>query len=70
MEEFQKKNLDHFSPSFLGQKYYSLSHIQSTVQTKVEFVIHILGVNPNWHEPRKQEKCSSLAPPRSNFYNT
>ena len=26
--------------------------------------------NPNWHELRKQEKCSSLAPPRSKFYNT
>ena len=26
--------------------------------------------NPNWHELRKQEKCSSLAPPRSKFYKT
>ena len=45
-----KKNLDHFSPSFLGQKYYSLSHIQSTVQTKVEFVIYwvltLIGMSP------------------------
>ena len=28
------------------------------------------GLNPNWHELRKQEKCSSLAPPRSKFYKT
>ena len=27
-------------------------------------------INPNWHELRKQEKCSSLAPPRSTFYKT
>ena len=27
-------------------------------------------LNPNWHELRKQEKCSSLAPPRSKFYKT
>ena len=27
-------------------------------------------LNPNWHELRKQEKCSSLAPPRSIFYKT
>ena len=26
--------------------------------------------NPNWHELRKQEKCSSLEPPRSKFYKT
>ena len=26
--------------------------------------------NPNWHELRKQEKCSSLVPPRSKFYKT
>ena len=25
---------------------------------------------PNWHELRKQEKCLSLAPPRSKFYKT
>ena len=25
-------------------------------------------LNPNCHELRKQEKCSSLAPPRSIFY--
>ena len=25
-------------------------------------------VNPNWHELWKQEKCSSLAPPRGIFY--
>jgi hypothetical protein len=28
------------------------------------------GLNPNWHELGKQEKCSSLAPPRSKFYKT
>ena len=27
-------------------------------------------LNPNWHELRKQEKCSSLAQPRSKFYKT
>ena len=27
-------------------------------------------LNPNWHEIRKHEKCSSLAPPRSKFYKT
>ena len=26
--------------------------------------------NPNWHELRKQEKSSSLEPPRSKFYKT
>ena len=26
--------------------------------------------NPNWHQLRKQEKCSPLAPPRSKFYKT
>ena len=25
-------------------------------------------LNPNWHELWKQEKCSSLAPPRDIFY--
>ena len=29
-----------------------------------------LTLNPNWHEFRKQEKCSSLAWPRSKFYKT
>ena len=24
--------------------------------------------NPNWHELREQEKCSSLGPPRSTLY--
>ena len=27
-------------------------------------------IKPNWHELRKQEKYSSLAPPRSTFYKT
>ena len=27
-------------------------------------------VNPHWHELWKQEKCSSLAPPRFTFYKT
>ena len=27
-------------------------------------------INSNWHELRKQEKCSSLAPPGSTFYKT
>ena len=27
-------------------------------------------LNPNWHELCKQEKCSSLAPPRGIFYKT
>ena len=27
-------------------------------------------LNPNWHELWKQEKCSSLAPPRGIFYKT
>ena len=26
--------------------------------------------NPNWHELRQQEKCSSSAPTRSKFYET
>jgi hypothetical protein len=26
--------------------------------------------NPNWHELLKQEKCSSLPPPRGIFYKT
>ena len=30
----------------------------------------LILLNPNWHELRKQEKCSSLAPPRSIFYKT
>ena len=29
-----------------------------------------LYFNPNWHELRKPEKCSSLEPPRSKFYKT
>ena len=29
-----------------------------------------LSINPNWHELRKQEKCSSLVQPRSKFYKT
>ena len=29
---------------------------------------HAFLINPNWHELRKQEKCSSLAPSRSIFY--
>ena len=66
MEGFQNNFFsDHFSPSFLGQKYYSLSHIQSTVQTKVEFVIYwvltLIGMSP---ENKKN------AHHRSNFYNT
>ena len=28
------------------------------------------SINPNWHELREQEKCSSFAPPRSTFYKT
>ena len=35
---------------------------------------HVLGsiqvINPNWHELRKQEKCSSLGPPRNKFSKT
>ena len=27
--------------------------------------VNKLPLNPNWHELRKQEKCSSLVPPRS-----
>ena len=27
-------------------------------------------LNPNWHELWKQEKCSTLAPPRGIFYKT
>ena len=29
-----------------------------------------LGINLNWHELRKQEKCSSLVPPRGIFHKT
>jgi hypothetical protein len=29
-----------------------------------------LILNPNWHELRKQKKCSSLVPPKSKFYKT
>ena len=28
----------------------------------------MIELNPNWHELWKQEKCSSLAPPRGIFY--
>ena len=42
----------------------SVRHCSAT-ERKVE----VLGfVNPNLHELSKQEKCSSLAPPRSTFY--
>ena len=42
---------------------FSVGQIKGTRDEEVEF-------NPNWHELRKQEKCSSLAPPRSKFYKT
>ena len=29
----------------------------------------MFSLNPNWHELWNQEKCSSLVPPRSIFYN-
>ena len=29
-----------------------------------------VDLNPNWYEPWKQEKCSSLVPPRVIFYKT
>ena len=29
-----------------------------------------MQLNPNWHELRKKEKCSSLAPPWSKVYKT
>ena len=31
------------------------------------YVRTVISFNPNWYELRKQEKCSSLAPPRSKF---
>ena len=42
---------------------------------KVNFVFVVIheitsGLNPNLHELRKQEKCSSLEPPRSKLYKT
>ena len=32
--------------------------------------LHNCIFNLNWHELRKQEKCSSLVPSRSKFYKT
>ena len=32
--------------------------------------MYLVGVNPHWHELHKQEKCSSLEPPRGIFYKT
>ena len=29
-----------------------------------------MTLNPVWHDVGKQEKCSSLEPPRDNFYKT
>ena len=33
-----------------------------------DFFFWISLINPNWHELCKQEKCSTLAPPRSIFF--
>ena len=44
--------------------YYNLSANLSILQN------NWVDLNPNWHEFRKQEKGSSLAPPRSKFYKT
>ena len=35
-----------------------------------EFLSPACSIYPNWHELLKQEKCSSLAPPRNIFYKT
>ena len=32
--------------------------------------VRFANLNPHWHELWKQEKCSSLAPPRGIFYKT
>jgi hypothetical protein len=46
--------------SVVGQLSRKLAYLIPAVAT----------FNPNWHELRKQEKCSSLAPHRSKFYKT
>ena len=32
--------------------------------------LHLIILNPVWHDVGKQEKCSSLEPPRDNFYKS
>ena len=41
---------------------------QHKINSLILFMSYFL--NPNWHELKKQEKCSPLAPPRSKFYKT
>ena len=59
----------------MNQSIYSLKYsdhlftIFSSLEL-MEILKSLLSINPNWHELRKQEKCSSLARRRSKFYKT
>ena len=41
-----------------------------SIQNQNEFCLQLTRFNPVWHNVWKQEKCSSLEPPRDNFYKT
>ena len=56
--------LDHFSSSCLGWKWHFLVEIPFEGKKDV-WISQVRRLNPDCHELRKQEKCSSLAPPRS-----
>jgi len=49
-------------------EFQNINKYLSNMQTIKWYACKFL--NPNWHELGKQEKCSSLAPPRSKFYKS
>ena len=58
----------HFNFTYLSTY---IVHTIDCTQTQTVMVFEFFhGINPNWHELWKQEKCSSLAPPSGIFYKT
>ena len=49
---------------------FRVSSITQWIQSLYKIALAFWRINPNWHELRKQEKCSSLVPPRSRSYKT
>ena len=45
-------------------------HVRYQISDSAQLKKIGFAFNPDWHELRKQEKCSSLAPSRSKFYKT
>ena len=53
-----------FSFKASSEAFFPNVHLSSVILTLFQYL------EPNWHELRKQEKCSSLASPRNKFYKT